>query len=432
MRIKPISTEIIEADDLKTLHTLNTEVKELLLKVLKTDKRTLRGEGDKERFKAKMDLYCRLYRASRDKFILVRKRDSEGASYYKTPTDLDEVIKDFNWEKTVRYSKPSKGEDDFGEFGRNLINKTFEESNFGENKDTLHLEGSLLTNKKIDVMKSLFNRQDKATIEAAMSSTLEQFLETYKGATTVEVLTRAYNDIRAKNSGKETSQVVTERVGEEGTTETLEAKTATTGSTAPSAEKLIKTPTQAEIVDFINLDDSAKDLKERSDAILKDQTLSEAEAEQRVDELYTEAEQRLIAKLKAEAETTTSTTTVVVHTPGGDVDVTTTTTVKVEPHVEEPKVEEPVVEKKATPAKKDDTPKQPVSVEVVKDKAFKETEKSYKESIVKAYFDAGYTKCGDVVTKMKEDGFVINHYDDVYNVFTKVQKAAAKEAEAAK
>ena len=52
---------------------------------------------------------------------------------------------------------------------------------------------------------------------------------------------------------------------------------------------------------------------------------------------------------------------------------------------------------------------------------FKKKPKAEKESIVKSYMDKGLTKVKEIIEEMKKDGYLINHYDDVYNVWTKLK-----------
>ena len=110
MREKPISKEIEDAPDLKTLSKLSEEIRNLLFKCLGTDKRTLRVEREKAYFKGRLQLYCTLYKKCREQFLKLKKQLKDTSNYYKEPVAFEELIKDFNWEKTVSRATPYKAE----------------------------------------------------------------------------------------------------------------------------------------------------------------------------------------------------------------------------------------------------------------------------------------------------------------------------------
>lgn len=394
MRDKPISLEIEDAPDLKTLSKLSEEIRELLFKCLGTDKRTLRVEREKAYFKGRLQLYCTLYKKCRERFLKLKKQLKDTSNYYKEPVAFEELIKDFNWEKTVSRATPYKAEvrnviiDDDDEDEDDEITKLpVIEVDKGEEK-------RLLINKLLQEMKTLFDRNASNVKSDAIEKTLLEFMELHKGETTPEVLQTVYKEIRKKEGvPTHVKEVITERVGVEESTETLTAVSATT------AEKVEESLVGSRIsFAFAGTDRSGVVLEgkdENGRFLVKEDT--PPFAKHRVLE-------GSILKVESSPVATTE-----------KVEVVTVETTTVEKAVEIPTTPAPVEEVKVTTT-------EVATTHTPDSKPFKEYDKKEKLSIVQSYYDGGAKKCGDVVAKMKEAGYVINHYDDVYNVFTKITK----------
>ena len=83
-----------------------------------------------------------------------------------------------------------------------------------------------------------------------------------------------------------------------------------------------------------------------------------------------------------------------------------------------------VVEKKEVEKKQPVVAKQTQTVEspsTGEKLIFKNLDKENKLSLVQELYDSGLKTTGEVKKKLAES-YVINHYDDVYNVFVKIKK----------
>lgn len=235
-RNKPISIDIIEAQSLKELNPLYIELEGLLSKLLNLDKRALRSGFDKELYKSKLNLYCRLYKQIRDKFVKLTKEEGR-SSFYKIPLTFDEYIMKWKKEKYVNYSGSDDEDEEEADAIDTITDMIDSITTEKETKIDLHQEinkifQNIMTQK-------YFNRQDPGTIESAIKDTIIAFLEKHKGQTSEEILQKAYHEIKAKNT-KPTKPVQTARVGDEKTDEVLSAVSPVTGG---KVEELLETVT---------------------------------------------------------------------------------------------------------------------------------------------------------------------------------------------
>lgn len=212
MRETLFSVSLEQADSLKETSSLAQEMSDLILKALKTDKRSLRGDLEKAIFKAKLEKYCSLYRQTREKYLVIQKRDGKSTTY-KEPAPFERVVRDFNWQKTVTYSKPVKrheeDEDHVGSYLPELI------------------DNDIPIKTKIDLdMSTIFKRTDPEVIESAKTMTELEFVQAFSHTTATEVtLKKAYLELK----GSTTSEAIKARVGEEASDDIL-------GTPVPSTE----------------------------------------------------------------------------------------------------------------------------------------------------------------------------------------------------
>lgn len=395
MREIPISVEIESCGDLKKILLLSKEIEELLFSLLRIDRRTLRKDEEKSRFKGKLQLYCTLYRKCREKFLKVKKDLKETSSYYKTPLTLEDLLKDFDIKKTLNSAHPVKKIDE-----SILILTDDDEEDDEDVKEINTLEKQVIEinylqelEKIFNNMKNMINRNDPETISNALQLSLVEFLEKYKEyATTDKILSNIYHELRKVQSGKSNTQVIKDRVGTDPTTEPLDVLISTTGS---------------EIEQF---------------------TL---ELGTRVRFKYHDGMERM-----GEVITFKDENSIVVKGDGNNIKYPIKKAMIV--NVEVKKVVD-IVEKESLPLLKQNSNNSEEIKEVIENskefketveqqvsekssKPFKEFPKDEKLSIIQSLYDSGIKKCGDVVTKMKEEGYIINHYDDVYNFFTKIKK----------
>lgn len=359
MRTTPISVDIEQAKDVKTINLLVVEVKDLVLKLLNTNKRTLSGEIEKIKYKAKLSLYCSLYRKVRDRFIKLNKVEK---SSLKPPPDFETLIKEWNWSKTVKYSTIDDDVEDVAEIVEEVTAIDLSPENIDED------------------MKKFFNRNDKEAVETAINHPLSTFLNRFRGETTTEALERAYHEIRtqhARKGGKLQSlqQPITDRVGEEKNDEPLAPLSPVTGEAIKVSEEdreLLDTPVQAlaqeEVEEMLQEEHSNPGMLTTEELVAED---------------FTSPLSEIIDTIQSPLEIT------------GEIDLTNQT--NLDSIAEEIKPEEEAI-------------------------PFKNYPKEKKLEIVQSYYDSGLTKGGEIKKKMVEDGYVINHYDDVYNVFIKIKK----------
>lgn len=433
MREKPISIEIEEATDLKVLLKLSDEIKELFLKLMSTDRRTLRQEEAKSHFQGRLQLYSTLYKKCREKFIRVKKQTKESSSYFKDPILFEDLIKDFNWERTVKYSRPETKketeeklivivDDEDDEDDEDKILKTIkpvsvsvqiEDDNetitFSERRKILTEEFTKIFNNK---MKKLFNRTDPTVIADALTQTIVEFVEKYDEITTKEVLERVYREIQSQNSTKSTNEKIQDRVGGEKITEPLEAIIPTTGDSVvliPVGKKVkfsyhdgvdkkgvVITSTEKSLIV-----QSEKSIKYpiRPDMILEiyeeevvEEKVVQSLPEEQVQEMLQEEHQNLVQEI-VEEEIVETTTIQTVETIKETIESST-------------EFKEVVVEQNVERTSK----------------PFKEFEKEKQQEVVQSYYDCGKTKCGEIKKQMIADGYIISHYDDVYYPFMKIKK----------
>lgn len=335
MRGRPIREEIKDATSLKDLLVLIDEVKLLLLKSLNTDKRTIRDEKEKAYFKGRLQLYCELYREGVQRFSWLQKKLQDFSTYYKKPLSFEELIIDYNWEKTLKSSKPCRKKE------KEQISSLIEEEEDDDGKiivkvnlgkdikiiEIEEIEEESITEKlkkEIDIiMKKFFNRQNPEVIEDAIKSTLVEFIEKYKEYTTPDILQKAFQELKSKSSKKTEQEKIVDRVGIDGITEPLETIITTTGEKSEQEEITVQS-------------------------------------------------------------------------------------------LDEEVIQEMLQDDHQTPFK--------VDKEVLASNSlFKKLDKEVRFNIVQSLYDGGLRTCRDIVTKVKED-FEVIHYDDVYNVFTKIKK----------
>lgn len=208
MRETPFSVSLENADSLKEVSALSQEMSDLLLKALKTDKRSLRSDLEKAVFKAKLQKYCTLYKNCREKYLILVKRDGKSSSY-KEPVLFEKLVRDFNWEKTVTYSKPIKRNEEEEDYVAKILPELIDDL-------PIKIESDMAT---------IFKRTDPEVIESAKSLTEREFIDTYINTTATEAtLKKAYADIRATS----VNEVVEKRVGSESSSEVLEPMNAKT------------------------------------------------------------------------------------------------------------------------------------------------------------------------------------------------------------
>lgn len=375
MREKPISVEISEASSLKHLSSLSKEIETLLISLMEIDKRTLRKEAEKARFKGKLQLYCTLYKSCREKFLKIKKQTNDNTNYYKTPLTFEELLKDFDWKKTVTYSQPMKkveepvlifDDDDEDEDEVKVIEEI-------EKAEVNYLEE---LNKIFEKnMKKYINRNDPETIKDALTTSLTEFLDKYKEHTSEGILQKIYHELRKEKSGKTNTQVIKDRVGEEKIDEPLTGIIPTSGT---------------EIEEF---------------------TL---EIGTKVRFKYHDGMERIGEVLSFENENS-----IVVKGMGNNIKYPIKKLMILSIEVKKEEVSSQVEKAEKIVIDESDLER----IDTIKDsKPFKEFGKDEKVAIIQSYYDGGLKKCGDVVSKMKEEGYIINHYDDVYNFFTKIKK----------
>lgn len=380
----PFSERLDKASCLSEVFSLSEEIKNLLLAMMKTDKRSLKQELQKTIFRAKLNLYCELYKKARVKFLEVQKK--EGANmHYKEPLTFEKLMRDFNWQKTVNYSIPIRRD----EVEIDTMVDSLYEDNYGD-EDLEIIEKS----KK---MKPLFNRNEQDVIDSALSLTLVEFLEKYEDTSADEkVLKTAYHEIRAQKSGSNADKVVTERVGEETENDVLDAKSPTATEIPFSANE--DYPFGAEV-----------EFKFATGEVLIGKIIDSTIFEKITVEVI---ENKKSTKYPISIENVIE----IISLPE-----------KVnfsKPKVEKKMVEKKVVEKKEVEKKQPVVAKQTQTVEspsTGEKLIFKNLDKENKLSLVQELYDSGLKTTGEIKKKLAES-YVINHYDDVYNVFVKIKK----------
>lgn len=341
MRETPFSVSLEQAIGLKELSELGQEMSALILKALKTDKRSLRCDADKAIFKAKLEKYCTLYKQTREKYLLVAKKEGKSTNY-KEPVPFERLVRDFNWQKTVTYSKPIKRHEE----------------------DEDHLVGILtdddiiITKNEIE-MSSIFNRKDPIVIENANSLSIEEFVEMYSQTTASrETLEKAYHAIK----GTKAEDAITERTGNEGSSDVLGAKTTTPKKVKYKVDQMVQFSFAGSklIGKILSEDPTDKFQIEGPDGTKYPVNISD-----------------IIGEAKAKSTPTT----------------------------EKPKAE-------AAPAAESTGDEKP---------SFKALDKQVKLDMIQKLYDAGATTTALVKAKLAET-YTIGHYDDVYNVFIKIKK----------
>ena len=396
MRNKPISLEITEAEDLKTLSQLSDEIKSLIFSKLSVDKRSLRNQEEKLFFKAKLELYCKLYKRCREKFIEVKKKTNDHSNYHKVPLLFEELIKDFSWEKTMKNLRPTKkkepksvdedlfeDEDFVVETIEEVVEELQEEVTSEKVVPTLmqykqHFSNELdyLFKQNIVKMKKLFfNRNDEEVKKAALELTLQEFLEKHKGLTTDTVLSGAYQEIR----DKATVHKIAERVGDESESQPLQTHT-------PTIETHTGTEEQSEEIQKVIFLHAGNKVR----GTIVDQTEKYFKIKGDDGTNYPSVKPEEVLGFVDDEFVTTTTTKVSVEQK-----VTTTTTVE---------------------------RKEVNTVAVSEGVLFKDFDKDEKHRIITSYWESGLQKCGEIKKKMTADGYNITHYDDVFYPFEKVRK----------
>lgn len=357
MREKPISLEIEESSTLKQLVALSEEIKNLFLNLMSVDKRTIRKEKEKAYFKGRLQLYSTLYKKCREKFLKVKKETKDNSSYYKEPIPFEELIKDFNWEKTVNYSQPFKKEEEkvlvFEDDDEEQIT-TIDDNFIEEEEVDYRKEFNKIFEKN---MKKYIDRKDPEVIGDVLVLTIVEFLEKYKEYSTSDCLKRVYGELKREQSSKEVSKIVQDRVGVETKEEPLSSITESTG------------------------------------------------------ELISEFSLKINTRLKFVFHDGSEKIGVVTNCKGEDSII-----------VESGKIKYPI--KRSMILEIFPVEEKVMKVEEVSNNellVFKQLSKEKKLEIVQNYYNDGIKKCGDIVSKIKLD-YTINHYDDVYNVFTKINK----------
>lgn len=394
MREIPISVEIESCGDLKKILLLSKEIEELLFSLLKIDRRTLRKDEEKSRFKGKLQLYCTLYRKCREKFLKVKKDLKETSSYYKTPLTLEDLLKDFDIKRTLNSAHPVKKIDE-----SILILTDDDEEDDEDIKEINTLEKQVIEinylqelEKILNNMKNMINRNDPETVSNALQLSLVEFLEKYKEYTTTDkILSNIYHELRKAQSGKSNTQVIKDRVGIDSTTEPLDVLIPTTGSEIEQFILELGTRVRFKYHDGMERMGEVITFKDENSIVVKGDgnnikypikrsMIVNVEVKKVVDIVEKESVSLL------EQNNNSEETQEVIETPKEFKEI----------------VEQQVSERSSKP--------------------FKEFSKDEKLSIIQSLYDSGVKKCGDVVTKMKGEGYIINHYDDVYNFFTKIKK----------
>ena len=414
MREKPISVEIEESSDLKVLLKLSDEIKGLFLKLMSTDRRTLRREDEKSYFQGRLQLYSTLYKKCREKFIKIKKQMKENSSYFKEPISFEDLIKDFNWERTVKYSRPETrrsnneklivvvdddDEDDEDELLKTVKSVSVQDDDEDDDEISIYERRKILTEEFTKLlnnkMKKLFNRTDPTVVADVLTQTIVEFVEKYDEITTKEVLERVYREIQSQNSTKTNREKIQDRVGEEKITEPLEAIIPTTGDSVvliPVGKKI-----KFSYNDGVDRQGTVITSTEKSLIVQNDKGIKYPIRPDMVIEIYEDKiEEKVVQSLPEE---------------------------QVQEMLQEEhqypaqvRVEEEV--QSSTELKQVDEEQ---NVERVL-KPFKEFEKEEQVKIVQSYYNSGKVKCGEIKKQMIADGYIISHYDDVYYPFMKINK----------
>jgi hypothetical protein len=233
MRNKPFSQELEESSTLKELHLLVEEISSLLIKLLCVDRRTVRGDS-RLVFNGRISLYSRLYRETRNKFILIQQ--STKSTYYKTPLSFEDLL------DRIAYTSRVKDEDEEQEYDEELCESQedifpinihipkYTEKEKQQKSQELYTTENNLINEFLQLIQSImttqrkiFRRDDPEVVKSELYNSLHEFLSKFEHEIAREVLERAYHDIRAKKAkeGGMSQAKFTDRVGTESSTEEL-------------------------------------------------------------------------------------------------------------------------------------------------------------------------------------------------------------------
>lgn len=232
MRLVPFSQDLSACETLKSVNCLVEEIKTLLLNLLKTDKRTLKRTDDRQIYNKRLELYCKLYRDTRTKFLEVQKKLQDFSNYYKVPMEFEDFLDKFYYEKGVirEVDEDDEGEDVlFLEIDITEVIVVSEKTKQDQSKlqyTTIHnLTQEFI--KQIDKLmtdqKKIFRRDDPEVIKQALTNSLSGFLAKFDSETTKSVLQNVYHHIRtqASKNGHNPEFDVTKRVGVDQTTQPL-------------------------------------------------------------------------------------------------------------------------------------------------------------------------------------------------------------------